>query len=258
MLRHLHFILLLICTSAVSYSQGPPITTETPIMLGLEGNGIRTFGKYTSKESENSYVQVLAIPYNITARWQIGGIVPYLFLKPEGMKTVNGFGDVSVFTKFQLFKIDGKAKTFRILANIKQTFPTGSPATQTPTGTNQYQTYMGFIIGKISTKAGVYGDLGYNIASSHSPDNFIYNFSIGLPLLPQIYPAKQLNIYLEFNGNHIFERNINTFLISPGLQFIPGRRLLFESSFQIPVIQPNAELNKINYAVLLGTRFLIN
>ncbi|MEE8289408.1 MAG: hypothetical protein V3R25_08335, partial [Nitrosomonadaceae bacterium] len=39
------------------YAQGPPIFTDTPLLLGLEGGGIRTFGKYISKENANIYLQ---------------------------------------------------------------------------------------------------------------------------------------------------------------------------------------------------------
>ena len=243
---------------AVAYSQGPPITTETPIMLGLEGSGIRTFGKFISKENANIYIQPIGIPYNITSKFQVGGIFPFKFITPNGAESVGGFSDIAVFAKYQLFKKDETAKTLRILANIKQSFATGKTTSAPPIGSGIYQTYIGLIIGKISTAVGIYGDFGYNITSNKTTDNFLYNFSIGIPLLPQKYPQKQINSFLEFNGNHLIDSKIHTFFISPGFQFIPDRRILFETSFQIPVIQQNLTTNKTNYTVLLGTRFLLN
>jgi len=144
-------ITLALILITIVYGQGPPITTETPIMLGLEGSGIRTFGKFTSKENENSYVQIVAIPYNITPKFQIGGIIPFKFITPNTAETVSGFSDITVFAKYQLYKIDRTARTFRILANIKQSFPTGSTNSSPPIGSGIYQTYVGLIIGKIST-----------------------------------------------------------------------------------------------------------
>jgi len=44
-------LLIIIFSATAVFAQGPPITTETPIMLGIEGNGIRTFGKFISKEN---------------------------------------------------------------------------------------------------------------------------------------------------------------------------------------------------------------
>ncbi len=253
-------LLVILCFSfaTLTYSQGPPITAETPVMLGLEGSGIRTFGRFISKENTNIYVQPIGIPYNITPKFQIGGIFPFKFITPKGAETNGGIGDITLFTKYQLYKIDGKAKTFRILANLKQSFPTGKTSSTPKISSEIYQTYVGLIIGKISTAIGIYGDFGFNITSNGATDNFLYNFSVGIPLLPQKYPQKQINTFLEFNGNYVIDPKIHTIFVSPGLQFIPGRRILFETSFQIPIVQENITANKTHYMVLVGTRFLIN
>ena len=250
-------VILIVCgiLSTINlFAQGPPITTETPIMLGLEGSGIRTFGKFISKENATIYVQPIGIPYNINSKFQVGGIVSFKFITPNEAPTTGGFSDITIFAKYQLYKKDKIAKTFRILATIKQSFPTG----KTGIGSGISQTYVGLIIGKISTTVGIYGDFGYQITNKNTSDNFSYNFSVGIPLLPHQYPQKQLNTFLEFNGNYFFDSDVHTFFISPGLQFIPGRRILFETSFQIPLVQQNNTTNKTNYAVLLGSRFLIN
>jgi len=255
--RQLLTILLLVFTIKL-FAQGPPITTATPVMLGLEGSGIRTFGKFISKENANIYIHPIGIPYNITSKFQVGGIFPFKFVTPKGAETNGGIADITLFTKYQLYKKDGKAKTFRVLANLKQSFPTGKTSSTPKIGSGLYQTYIGLIVGKISSAIGIYGDFGYNIISNGATDNFLYNFSVGIPLLPQKYPQKQINTFLEFNGNYVFDAKIHTLFISPGLQFIPGRRILFETSFQIPIFQENITTNKTKYMVLVGTRFLIN
>jgi len=242
---------------SIGFSQGPPITVNTPVMLGLEGAGIRTFGKFVSKENVNIYIQPIVIPYNIFPKFQVGTILPFVFKTPNSMETVGGFGDMAIFAKYQLYKKDGKAKTFRILGTVKQTFPTGKISSSPPIGNDLYQTQIGLILGRITSAIGVYGDFGYNITNNDASDNFAYNFSIGIPLLAHQYPQKQINTYLEFNGNYIFDSSIHTLFISPGVQFIPGRRILFETSFQIPVMQQNITFNKTNYMILFGTRFLI-
>ncbi len=255
--RQLLTILLLVFTIKL-FAQGPPITTATPVMLGLEGSGIRTFGKFISKGNANIYIQPIGIPYNITPKFQIGGIFPFKFVTPNGAETKGGLSDITFFTKYQMYKKDGTAKTFRILANVRQSFPTGETSSNPKIGSGIYQTYVGLIVGKISSAIGLYGDLGYNITSDGATDNFLYNFSVGIPLLPQKYPQKQINTFLEMNGNHLIDLKVHTLFISPGLQFIPGRRLLLETSFQIPIVQNNISTNKTKYMLLLGSRFLIN
>lgn len=241
-----------------SWSQGPPITTETPVMLGLEGSGIRTFGKFTSTENSKSYVQVFAMPYNFSPKFQIGTVLPFLFKMPNDSERVGGFGDMTIFGKYQLYKKDGKAKTFRVLAKVAHTFPTGSTSTEPPIGSNLSQTYFGLVLGRIASKVGIYGDVGYKLTNKNAPDNWVYNLSFGVPLLPPKYPQKQINAFLEFNGNYQLESQIHQFFLSPGLQWIPGRRLLLESSFQVPLFQQNKLINQTNFSWLTGIRFLIN
>ena len=252
-------ITIILTFSITLFAQGPPITVGTPVMLGLSGNGIRTFGKFISKENVKVYVQPIGIPYNVSAKFQVGAIFPFKFITPRNAeKTTSGLADIAVFAKYQLYKKDGKAKTFRVLANFKQSFPTGKNSTAPKIGSGIYQTYLGFTLGQISSNLGVYADFGYNITSGNATDNFSYNFSVGKPLLPHKYPQKQLNLFLEMNGNYLFDPKVHTLFFSPGLQLIPGRRILFESSFQIPIVQKNVLANKTNYMILLGTRFLIN
>ncbi|MBL4568272.1 MAG: hypothetical protein JKY69_00905 [Flavobacteriaceae bacterium] len=199
------------------------------------------------------YVQPIGIPFNITPKFQVGAIFPFKFVTPKGGETAGGLSDITLFTKYQLYKKDEVAKTFRILASLKQTFPTGNSVSS-----GIYQTYVGLIIGKISTAIGLYSDFGYTITSGNATDNFLYNFAVSIPLLPQKYPQKQLNTLLELNGSYMLDQELHTLFIAPGLQFIPGRRILFETSVQLPIIQDSSISNKTNYMLLVGTRFLIN
>ena len=250
--------ILLILEIGFCFSQGPPITTETPVMLGLAGSGIRTFGKFIQKENAQIYVHPIGIPFNITPKFQVGGILPFKSISLSGGKRRSGLSDMALFVKYQLYKKDGKAKTFRILAKIKQSFPTGKVQPSPALGSGDYQTYIGLIIGKLSSAVGIYGDVGYNITSDKARDDFSYNFSIGVPLLPQKYPQKQINTFLEFNGKYVISPGIHSLFLSPGIQIIPGRRVLFEGSFQLPILQQPVSHNRMKYAISLGTRFLIN
>ncbi|MCX2678917.1 transporter [Galbibacter sp. EGI 63066] len=240
-----------------TWAQGPPVFTDTPIMLGLEGGGIRTFGNIISKENANAYMQVLAVPYNINQKWQIGAIAPYVSISPNGMENRSGIGDVKVFTKYQLFQKDGKGKTWRGLIKLTETFPTGNSSEVPALGTGAYQTTVSLVHGYITTAYGIYGELGYNFTGEGLPDNLIYNLALGVPLLPQQYPPKQLNLYLEFNGNLVFDDVGNNLFLSPGIQYIAGRRLLFESGIQFPLDDSAPSGQKNNHILRIGARLLI-
>jgi len=224
MMKTLSFLLGWLLLSFSVQAQGPPILTGTPIMLGLEGNGIRTFGKFIAKEDISIYIQPIAIPYNITPKFQIGGILPFKYLKPAEAEAVAGFTDISLFAKYQLFKKDGRAKTFRIIGKLQHTFPSGNTLTMPPIGSGIHQTYLSLIAGR----------------GKGTTNRLLYNFAVSLPLLPQQYPQKQVNTLLEF------------------MQFIPGRRILLETSLQIPLQQAENAPNKTRYMLLAGIRFLLN
>ena len=247
--------LLLLCSEAIA--QGPPIFTETPIMLGLEGRGVRTFGKYISKENANVYMHPIAIPYNITSKWQVGGIVPFVNKAPDGVDSKFGLADVKLFTKYQLHQKDGKGRTFRTLVKVVESFPTGNTTDAPPLGSGAYQTSIGLVSGFITLKYGIYGEVAYNLTSNGLPDNLIYNVAFGYPLLPQKYPPKQINLFLELNGNLIMDNGNNNLFISPGVQYIAGKRLLFETGIQLPLMEDVPAGQQTNFMYTLGTRVLI-
>jgi len=107
-------------------AQGPPIFSGTPVMLGVEGRGLRTFGKITAKENVLAYVHPLAIPYNINEDLQIGGIAPFVYKKPrpDSLNVGMGLGDVAIFFKYEILQKDWKGKTLRGVISLQETFPT--------------------------------------------------------------------------------------------------------------------------------------
>ncbi|MCH7964250.1 MAG: hypothetical protein IH852_09970 [Bacteroidetes bacterium] len=242
-------ISLLLFVSINLYAQGPPIFTDSPLLLGLEGGGIRTFGKYISTESGQTYIQPLVVPYNVTTDFQIGGIQPYVFRSPNNDESQSGFGNFTLFGKYSIIQIDGRAKTFRALLKYTQTFTTGASNVSVNANASQFS----IITGYVTINYGIYGTVGYTFVSSDLPDNLIYSFAFGYPLLPQKYPPFQLNLFLELNGTHTLEVNKHLLFVSPGLQLMTSSTFLIETGVQIPVVD---DRNTTKFAYTLGIRFL--
>ncbi len=247
--RLIQIVTLVVFTTIYIRAQGPPIFSDSPLLLGLDGGGIRTFGKYISTEAGQTYIQPLVVPFNITTDFQIGGIQPYVFQSPANGETQSGFGNFTLFGKYSIIQIDGKAKTFRALLKYTQTFTTGASNVSVDASASQ----LAIVTGYITIKYGIYGTVGYTFVSNNSPDNLIYNFAFGYPLLPQKYPPFQLNLFLELNGSHTFDVNKHLLFISPGLQLITSSVFLIESGVQIPVID---DRNTTGFAFTLGIRYL--
>ena len=242
-------ISLLLLLSISLNAQGPPIYTDSPLLLGLEGGGIRTFGKYISTEAGQTYVQPLIIPYNVTTDFQIGGIQAYVFRSPDNDKNQSGFGNITLFGKYSIIQIDGKAKTFRALLKYTQTFTTGASNVSVDANAS----HLSIVTGYITINYGIYGTVGYTFVSNDLPDNLIYNFAFGYPLLPQRYPPFQLNIFIELNGIHTLDVNKHLLFVSPGLQLMTSSTFLIETGVQVPVID---DRNTTKFAYTFGIRFL--
>ncbi len=233
-----------------SFAQGPPIYSDTPILLGLDGGGIRTFGKFTSTETGTSFVQPIVIPYNLTTDFQIGVVQPFVVMSPKGQNTNAGFGNLTLFGKYSIFQSNGKGKTFRGLLKYQQSFSTGVSKVSPQFVISK----IDFVTGYITTKYGIYSSMGYAFVSKDNNNKLFYSLAFAYPVLPQKYPPFQLNLFLEFNGNRILGINKNLVFISQGIQLITTSTFLIEAGVQIPIID---DIGLTKYSALLGVRYLI-
>ena len=231
------------------YAQGPPILTDSPILLGLDGGGVRTFVNYSKFKDGTMIIQPIAIPYNIFSKLQVGIIQPVILSMNFNNINKFGLGNLSFFTKLQVLQYNKKNETFRGLIKLVQSFKTGKISVSPSYSESQIH----FVTGYISTRIGIYATIGYSYVSNDLSDYLIYNFSMGFPLLPQVYPPFQLNFFIELQGRQTTEINKNLITVSPGIQLIVSNTFLFESNFQIPTVN---SYNQFEYAGLLGIRYL--
>lgn len=274
-------------------AQGPPINTDTPIMLGLEGGGIRTFAKFVRRttllqdgdeipddmDRQTVRLTPVAMPYNLFSdRFQIGVIVPFVNVDFES--TVQdmssfGIGDVRVFAKYLLYQRDRKKETFRVAAKAGIKFPTGDENRAPALGSGSTDYFFATVAGWIKNRIGIYLEGIYNLNTSHNQvdfgNSFAYNLAFGYRLLPAVYetyPSPQLNGFLEINGTTTAKSEVSkvtnensggaTIFLSPGLQYVGGRRWLVEASLQIPVFnEPNGTQLATDWTVSIGTRILL-
>ena len=278
---------------SVARAQGPPIQTDTPIMLGLAGRGVRTFLKVVRKEtllqdgnaitdpmdrSVTAYVSPLAVPYNLTTTFQIGTVVPFVTKTLDSNvdgKTRSGIGDISLFAKKLLVQVDRKGETFRVAAKATTVLPTGDDDVPVPLGSGAFGYGGSIVAGWIKGRWGLYGEAIYIHNTSNGDidygDRVGYNAALAFRLLPAVYeryPSPQLNLFLELNGNTFGRAEVtgvenpdsggSELFLSPGIQFVGGRIWLVEASVQIPVRdQPNGTQLGTDWTASTGLRVLL-
>ncbi len=288
------FLLIIFLPPLKILAQGPPIQTDTPIMLGVQGRGIRMFGKwihkatllhngnkiYTPQNTKiNIWITTIAIPYNIfNDKFQLGVVLPFMSIQMNRLSSSvsnSGIGDMKVFAKYLLYQQDSRNKTFRVASKVGVKLPSGNDKVFLPLGSGSTDYFFSTVAGWIAGRIGIYAEGIYRLNTVKGNLNygnaFGYNLAFGYRFLPTIYntyPSPQLNGFLEINGwtnqkNELNQRKVNdsggtTIFISPGLQYIGGRKWLLEVSLQLPFINKlNGTQLRIDWTFTIGTRILL-
>ncbi|MBX2816737.1 MAG: hypothetical protein KTR24_12090 [Saprospiraceae bacterium] len=251
-------LLLLLGAACTSWAQGPPITADKPIMLG-GGYIIKTLTEVRSTEGGTFTRFPLMVHYLPSANSLVALHAPLVFhnFKTEGdFEDGMNLGDLQLLGKYQFYRKDGHAKTFRMVLKTIQSLPTGKEYGITGMSTGQYESYVGVVAGRETIKLGMSWEAGYNWSPSSDRDELRLRYGIGLPILRPVYPVKQVNIYFELSGNILTERNQSEWLYAQGLQYAI-KRLTFEAAYQWPISTSVDDLFQFKSSVFLGARYII-
>ncbi len=275
-------------------AQGPPIHTDTPVMLGLAGRGVRSFGKVVRRgklfedgdaidNPDGRKVTIVqfpvVVPYNLfSERFQVGVIAPLARVDtrtPQVRASSSGLADIRVFGKYLLYQRDRLHETLRVATKAGVKFPSGSTSSTPPLGRGSTDYFASAVIGWIRGRTGIYAEGIYSVNTSNDEvvfgNGFAYNLALGFRLSPAVYdtyPSRQLNLFIEMNGSTVrrstqsgarLENTGGTVIfLSPGLQFVGGRRWLVEASVQLPVVNaPNGSQLGTSWTTLVGIRVLL-
>ena len=275
-------------------AQGPPINTDTPIMLGLQGRGTRTFVKVVRRarlldhghevddpmgRSTTATVLPFAVPYNFFSdKFQVGLVAPFVNVDLstiEGEQSNGGIGDIQLFAKYLLYQRDRRNETFRIASKAGVKLPTGDDEGLPALGTGSTDYFVTTVAAWIRGRIGIYGEGIYRINTSNENVDFgdavSYNVAFGYRLVPAVYetyPSPQLSVYLELNGtttstsarggDTVASSGGTLVFLSPGIQYVGGRRWLIEGSFQYPIVNnPNGTQLATSWTSSFGLRVLL-
>ena len=274
------FSMMILFSTALA--QGPPINTDSPILLGVSGAGARSFVKVIKKSSQDEDLTVtvspVVIPYNVTTRLLVGGVFPYFNKELDtntGSMSSSGFGDAKLFAKYVVHQIDKRQETIRFVVKSSVTLPTGDEDAKPALGDGTTDYSFGVVAGWIKPRVSLTTESVYTLNTSRRGmnygDSFAYNFALGYRLSPAVYeryPSPQVNVYLELNGlttkrNELKGLNLENsggtiLLLSPGIQYVGGRKWLVEGSIQFPIVENlNESQLETDIIASLGLRILL-
>jgi hypothetical protein len=276
-----------------SHAQGPPIHTDTALITGFS-SATRSFVQLIEKsghlpggnEAELSARMVpIMLPYQVVPnRLLLIGIIPHmdmdLRVKNVSPLSNSGWGDFRLTAEYNIFQRDAPRLTHRAIliggikfATADSDKPGLSPSLQLGTGSTDY--LLGMAASRIGHRLGLYTDLKYTFKTEGNDyefgDTLNYDIAVGYRILPQVYetyPARQLNLFLEFNGlyakkdrtagSKVLDSGGNFLFLSPGIQWVPFKTALLEASVQVPLVdEPHGDQLETDYTYLIGFRWLL-
>ena len=204
-------MMILLMPFSYTLAQGPPINTDSPILLGVSGAGARSFVKVIKKSSQDKDLTVtvspVVIPYNVSTRLLVGGVFPYFNKDLDtnaGSMSSSGFGDTKLFAKYVVHQIDKRQETIRFVVKNSVTLPTGDEDAKPALGDGTTDYSFGVVAGWIKPRVAFEAEGVYSLNTTRHGinygDSFTYNFALGYRLSPAVYeryPSPQVNVYLE-------------------------------------------------------------
>lgn len=252
-MKHILIWVVVVFAFAKAYPQGPPITEDSPLLLGAGSYTVRVLSESRKIERGTATYVPLMLHYLPTSKTEVALMIPYLTYNLDN-ESGNTLADVRVLAKYQFYRKDGKARTLRMDAKTIQYLPTGEKLDLMDLSTGLYSGYYGVVAGYESIKIGFSTELGYNWMPDGTMDYAQLKAGVGWPLLEPQYPNKQINIYFETTNAWLHERDSYQFLYAQGIQYA-RKDVTFDLSFQLPVFQDTQAGQQFRRSIYIGARY---
>lgn len=254
-MRILVYVFLLFLSISNLSAQGPPIITDKPIMLGENRVILKTLSSLEQHKDSLFWTSPLMVHYILKPNLIVAGHIPMVGRMLKNGDSEIGLGDINALLKYQVFRKDSKGKTFRIALKYQQFLPTGIESGRKEISTASWRSSAGAVLGYEALRYGLGLNAGVNMYPNEEND-FYYKGSVGLPLLPLVYPPKQINLYFEYQGTIGLNTGAHKLNFTQGIQYAM-RRITLETAVQIPLIQGAEHSKNHLYTIFFGSRFII-
>ncbi|WP_124979897.1 hypothetical protein [Nonlabens xiamenensis] len=252
-MKYYIFLVVVVFAFAKATPQGPPITSDKPIMLGGKSFTAKTLTEIRNTERGTSVYVPVMLHYLPTSNSLVALHLPYISYDLSDNQG-NALADIKLLGKYQFYRKDGTGKTFRMVAKTLQSLPTGKELDLMELSTGKYAGYYGVVAGLETLKYGISSEIGYNHMPDGTLDELRTKLGFGLPLLKPQYPNKQINLYFEYTSSWLHERNWYQLLYAQGIQYA-RKNITFDLALQLPLVQDIPVTRALNYSVFLGTRY---
>lgn len=195
---------LLVHTPASAHG---PLFSPAPETIFKDGTEI-TLGTHFAKasgggENEREVETFVEVEYGLTADWQIGIELPYVW-KEDGGENAHGPGDVTLATKVQFWQRDLPGAQYKAAAFLKVKLPTGDDGRRPLLGSGSTDVIMGLATGYESRRwywfaSGVYRANTEGAGNLEKGDRQFLNLVGGIRPVLSGYKEPDIVVMLELN-----------------------------------------------------------
>jgi len=247
-MKYIASLILAIFIIQSSFAQGPPITGDKAIMLGEGTIIVKTLTRIINTKEGNYVNAPLMLHYLPKSNMLVALHIPY-----ASSPTESGLGDLTARMKYQIYRKDQRGKSHRIALKSVHWLPTGFKTGIPDISIDEYQTLFSVISGYETLKHGIGTEVGYRYIGGGFPDFWVVNLGFGLPLLKQVYPVNQLNLYFEYDSEWFSNGEKNIFY-AQGIQYA-RKRITLDLAIQIPLVRNELAAVRRDYTLFLGARY---
>lgn len=239
-------------------AQGPPVTSDNPVMVGSGRTEIRTLLEYRDMDDGKFLYIPFTITHTLGKDFLMGVRLPIMTQMTSGRDRPNGktgLADIQLIGKYQFYRRDRTGKTLRMVIKAVENLPTGAFDNVHMLSMQEFQTYKSLIVGYETLRYGITNEFGMNYVPGNNNHDLRYTLSFGLPLLEPVYPTRQLNLFFDYSSIWEFNTAHYMLLFAQGIQYARDN-VTFEVAFQWPLYQNSFGHADRNYSAYVGSRLI--
>ncbi|UTW57653.1 hypothetical protein KFE96_12485 [Kordiimonas sp. SCSIO 12603] len=261
-----------VSASPITFNTALPLSEDELLLRSLLIINKQSSDGAQVDESVTSYTVQSVAGYGITPRLAVFGILPTRYIDRElssNQQNDFGIGDAELFARFELLRLDGQGRTFRISPFAGIRVPSGEEG-ETGDGSTDY--FGGLILTSASIKGNFDAQIRWNVNGEHGGfdrgNSISFDASYQKRLLPSeittstkgfFFGVLEANVtYSEqnqFGGIDDVNSGGTQVSITPGLQYT-ARRWVADLGIKIPLINDtNGALLEADYSLFAGMRF---
>lgn len=263
-------------TFAASPALAAPITFNTALPVSEDEVILRQQFIFTQASGPDADIDSLTTVsvggYGVTSKWSVFGVLPITHIEREAAgfeSDTFGLGDVVLFSRYEILRLDKKGATTRIAPLLGVRLPTGDTG---ETSDDSLGVFGGLIATLATTDFNLGGQVVYTANSEanefEAGDTLAFDTSLQYRVWPKSLSADTKGFLFgviegnvtwqddaRFSGARARQSGGTSLSLSPGLQYVT-QRWIVDAAVTVPIVNDfSSDRVRPDYSALTSLRF---